>query len=202
MGRSSPNAAPDSRADDAPDSLEPHVASEPLPSVKTPRKRAIAHAAIAGAIGGLVAGVAALDAAFGTRTANAFGAVIGCALVGFVPGVIGVVYFGSQPYAFMGTAMLALAPFLAAWITSSAIARSDGSTRAGALGASFFATALFATGGVIAVYMIEDDTMLDWFRSGSLPLVGVIAGTILGAFIGAHLAVTLAMARIVRRARA
>ncbi len=226
------------------DSLIPTVAEE------TPRASGanVFHAAIAGAIGGLVAGlaggvpyffehsdeplpwrklagafftyvmltgaayaasarlgVAVLDAVRGARRSNAIlGGVIGAALVGPAPGAVGVAYFGSQPYVFMGTAMLALAPISGVWITSASIATVD---RRGAgtspsvlvmLAASLVATAIFGGLGAAIFFNIDDHSMLVWLRGGARA-AGVESGALLGAFVGAHIGTTLAIARRITR---
>lgn len=246
---------PSARKDEepGPDSLSPHIASERSPQRSV--SGGVLHAAFAGGIGGLIAGlfggipyfvqfrgevmpwrelgtaffafvigagavysagaragVRVVDHVRGERPSNALvGAIVGGALVGPIPGAVGVTYFGSQPYAFMGTVMLALAPFVGASVTSAMIARAD-RKRAGApasrmsmLGASIVSSVLFGAIGTVAVFTIDDDVMLEWFRAGArdaagnlslgLASVGVTAGAVLGAFIGGHCGVTVALAR-------
>jgi hypothetical protein len=221
-----------------------------IPTVAEETRRAsganVFHAAIAGAIGGLVAGlaggvpyflehndeplpwrklagafftyvmlagaayaasarlgVAILDYVRGTRRSNAIlGGILGAALVGPAPGAVGVAYFGSQPYVFMGTAMLALAPISGVWITSASIATVD---RRGAgttpsvlvmLASSLVATAIFGGLGAAIFFNIDDHSMLTWFRSGA-SAAGVESGALLGAFVGGHVGATLTIARAV-----
>ena len=139
------------------------------------------------------------------------GGVLGAAIVGPLPGAFGVAYFGSQPYAFMGTAMLALAPIAGAWITSAIVARADrvGSSMIAMLGASLLATAIFGVVGVGIFFTVDDEAMLDWFRRGAraadasgevsklgLAFVGFKAGALLGALVGAHLGTTMVVSRV------
>ncbi len=246
-----------------PDSLR-SVARDVAPRSAARRSSGIPQAAIAGGIGGLIAGVAggvpyfwsnqdddvpwrtlapafftfvafagavyASGARAGTHTLerglgeNAFraivGAIFGGALVGPAAGAVGVAYFGSQPYAFMGTSILALAPIAGAWLTSAAIAHGE-RKRAGAapsilamLGASLAATAIFGAIVAVLVAVLDDAALLAWFRSGAraadergevsmmgLAFVGVQAGAVLGAFVGGHIGVTTAIARAITRRR-
>lgn len=228
------------------DSLIPTVADETL---RSPGAN-VFHACMAGAIGGLVAGlaggipyflehsdeplpwqklagafftyvmlagamyaasaragVALLDRVRGVRRWNALlGGIAGAAVVGPLPGAVGVSYFGSQPYVFMGTAMLALAPISGVWITSASIATVD---RRGAgttpsilvmLAASLVATAVFGGLGAAIFFNIDDHSMLTWFRSGA-SAAGVESGALLGAFVGGHVGATLAIARAVTPSR-
>jgi hypothetical protein len=138
------------------------------------------------------------------------GGVLGAAVVGPLPGAVGVAYFGSQPYQFMGTAMLALAPIAGAWITSAVIARADrGGSIIAALGASLLATFVFGTVGAGIFFTVDDEAMLDWFRRGAraadasgevsrlgLAFVGFQAGALLGALVGAHLGTTMLISRM------
>jgi hypothetical protein len=153
------------------------------------------------------AGVAVLDRIRGVRRVNALlGSIVGAAIVGPVPGAFGVAYFGSQPYVFMGTAMLALAPVSGIWITSASIATVD---RRGAgaspsvlvmLAASFVATALFGGFGIAVFFNVDDHAMLEWFRTGARA-AGIESGALLGAFVGAHIGTTLAIARAIKPRR-
>ncbi len=140
------------------------------------------------------------------------GGVLGATIVGPLPGAVGVAYFGSQPYAFMGTAVLALAPIAGAWITSAEIARVDRGGGIGAtLGASLLATLIFGAVGAGIFFTVDDEAMLDWFRRGAraadasgevskmgLAFVGFQAGALLGALVGAHLGTTMFLSRITR----
>jgi hypothetical protein len=140
------------------------------------------------------------------------GGVLGATIVGPLPGAVGVAYFGSQPYAFMGTAVLALAPIAGAWITSAEIARADRGGGFGvSLGASLLATLIFGAVGAGIFFTVDDEAMLDWFRRGAraadasnevskmgLAFVGFQAGALLGALVGAHLGTTMFLSRITR----
>lgn len=157
-------------------------------------------------------GIATLDKLLGGKRVwtPLVGGVIGATIVGPLPGAVGVAYFGSQPYQFMGTAMLALAPIAGAWITSAVIARADrnGSIVA-SLGASLLATLVFGAVGAGIFLMVPDEAMLDWFRRGAraadasgevsqlgLAFVGFEAGALLGALVGAHLGTTMFISRM------
>jgi hypothetical protein len=164
-------------------------------------------------------GIATLDRlARGKRAWTPFvGGVLGASIVGPLPGAVGVAYFGSQPYVFMGTAMLALAPIAGAWITSAVIARADhgglasgerGRGLVGALAASLLATSIFGAVGAGIFFTVDDEAMLDWFRRGAraadaagevsqlgLAFVGFEAGALLGALVGAHLGTTMLISR-------
>ena len=144
------------------------------------------------------------------------GGVLGASIVGPLPGAVGVAYFGSQPYQFMGTAMLALAPVAGAWITSAVIARADrgGGSFVAALGASLLATLVFGAVGAGIFLTVDDEAMLDWFRRGAraadasgevsqvgLAFVGFEAGALLGALVGAHLGTTMFISRMLGRGR-
>ncbi|HEY2366117.1 MAG TPA: hypothetical protein VGH87_07025 [Polyangiaceae bacterium] len=238
------------------DSLIPTIAEEGA-SAQVPA--GVFHAAIAGGVGGLVAGLLGgvpyflayrdedvpwqkLASAFFTfviltgatyaagarggiatldrlvRRKRAWtpfvGGVLGATIVGPLPGAVGVAYFGSQPYAFMGTAVLALAPIAGAWITSAEIARADRGGGLGAsLGASLLATLIFGAVGAGIFLTVDDEAMLDWFRRGAraadasnevskmgLAFVGFQAGALLGALVGAHLGTTMFLSRITRSA--
>lgn len=163
---------------------------------------------------GARAGVAAFDRLRGMRASTAIiGGLVGATLIGPVPGAIGVGYFGSQPYVFMGTAMFALAPVAGAWLTSAWIALADrraaglAPTVVAMLLSSFATTALFGAIGAAIYFSVDDEVMLAWFRSGAhatgsgdapiagLAFVGVEAGALLGIFVGGHLGATLAIAR-------
>jgi hypothetical protein len=140
------------------------------------------------------------------------GGMLGGAIVGPLPGAFGVAYFGSQPYPFMGTAMLAVAPFLGAYLTSAEVARALHAVlgvRVGflrALGASVAATALFGGLGFVVYLGVDDQAMLQAFRSGStsvsgepfsvvgLALVGTVAGVLLGLGLGGHIGCAAAIA--------
>jgi hypothetical protein len=141
------------------------------------------------------------------------GGVLGAAVVGPLPGAFGVAYFGMQPYVFMGTAMLALAPIAGAWITSAEIARADrGGSIVATLGASLLATVIFGAVGAGIFLTVDDEAMLDWFRRGAraadrfgevsqlgLAFVGFEAGALLGALVGAHLGTTMVISRMFGR---
>ena len=159
-------------------------------------------------------GVATLDRFVrGKRAWTPFvGAVMGASVVGPLPGAIGVAYFGSQPYVFMGTAMLALAPIAGAWITSAVVARADrGGSLITALGCSLLATLIFGAVGAGIFFTVDDEAMLAWFRRGAraadasgevsamgLAFVGFQAGALLGALVGAHLGTTMVLSRMLR----
>jgi len=240
----------------APDSLIPTIAEERSAAI-TDAGAGVFHAAIAGGIGGLVAGllggvpyflayrdepipwqklasafftfviltgatyaagarggIATLDKIMrGKRAWTPFvGGVLGAAIVGPLPGAVGVAYFGSQPYVFMGTAMLALAPIAGAWITSAVIARADrGGSHVVALAASLLATFIFGAVGAGIFLMVPDEAMLEWFRRGAraadasgevsqlgLAFVGFEAGALLGALVGAHLGTTMFFSRMLK----
>ncbi len=152
---------------------------------------------------GARSGVAVLDRVRGMRGSTAIvGGLAGATLIGPVPGAVGVGYFGSQPYVFMGTAMFALAPIAGAWLTSAWIALAD---RRGAglapsvpamLVSSLVATVIFGACGGAIYLSVNDEVMLAWFRSGARA-AGLEAGALLGAFVGGHLGVTLAIARAI-----
>jgi hypothetical protein len=241
--------------DHAHDSLIPTIAEDRAASQHD--AAGVFHAAIAGGVGGLVAGllggvpyflayrdedvpwqklasafftfviltgatyaagarggIATLDRLTrGKRAWTPFvGGVLGATIVGPLPGAVGVAYFGSQPYAFMGTAVLALAPIAGAWITSAEIARADRGGDLGAtLGASLLATLIFGAVGAGIFFTVNDEAMLDWFRRGAraadasgevskmgLAFVGFQAGALLGALVGAHLGTTMFLSRITR----
>ena len=161
-------------------------------------------------------GIATLDRLARRRWWTPFvGGVLGATIVGPLPGAFGVAYFGSQPYVFMGTAMLALAPIAGAWITSAVIARADrGGSIVTALAASLLATLVFGAVGAGIFVTVDDEAMLDWFRRGAraadasgevsqlgLAFVGFEAGALLGALVGAHLGTTMFISRMLGRGR-
>ena len=156
-------------------------------------------------------GIATLDKLVRRRAWTPLvGGVLGAAIVGPLPGAVGVAYFGSQPYTFMGTAMLALAPIAGAWITSALIAKADrGASLFGSFGASLLATFVFGAVGAGIFLTVDDEAMLDWFRRGAraadasgevsqlgLAFVGFEAGALLGALVGAHLGTTMFISRM------
>jgi hypothetical protein len=162
-------------------------------------------------------GIATLDKLLGGKRwwTPLVGGVLGATIVGPLPGAVGVAYFGSQPYQFMGTAMLALAPIAGAWITSAEIARADGKNGlVASLGASLLATLVFGAVGAGIFLMVPDEAMLDWFRRGAraadasnelsqlgLAFVGFEAGALLGALVGAHLGTTMFISRMFGKGR-
>jgi hypothetical protein len=241
------------------DSLIPTIAEDRAAAISN-TSGGVFHAAIAGGVGGLIAGLLGgvpyflayrdedipwqkLASAFftfviltgatyaagargGIATFDRFargkrvwtpliGGVLGASIVGPLPGAVGVAYFGSQPYVFMGTAMLALAPIAGAWITSAVIARADrNASLVASLGASLLATFVFGAVGAGIFFTVDDEAMLDWFRRGAraadasgevsqlgLAFVGFQAGALLGALVGAHLGTTMFISRMFGRGR-
>jgi len=180
----------------------------------------VAFVIVAGAIYGAGAayGVHALTSVLrprraGTRALVALaGATVGAALVGPLPGSVGVAYFGSLPYPFIGTATLAIAPFLGAALISFRLAvttsarTEEPSGRGGrAALAALAATAVFCGLGAFAVSAVNDAAMLAAFRdvaaatsghsdsTSGLAIVGLFAGALLGLGLGGQMGVSVAL---------
>jgi len=137
------------------------------------------------------------------------GATLGAALVGPLPGSIGLAYFGSLPYPFMGTATLAIAPFVGTALTSFQLAAATGDAphaRRGARAvlATIAATAIFCGLGALAVRTVDDATMVAAFRDATataghqdspsgLAIVGLFVGALLGVGLGCQMGISVAL---------
>lgn len=147
-------------------------------------------------------------------TSALFGATIGGALVGTMPGAVGTAYFGRQPAPFVGTAAIAILPFAGVLALSALVADID--RRASGHRARLFAhlvdasvmTIPFAAAGGAVVVFVGDDRILRmvqrfnmerWVNGDdlllSLAALGAAYGVLLGAALGAHVGGTTALAR-------
>ena len=135
------------------------------------------------------------------------GATLGAALAGALPGAFGAAYFGSLPYPFIGTATLAIAPFVGAALVSRELANATGERRAArSFVATVAATVLFCAIGALGVGAVDDETILAAFRDGvsatsgrpdslaGLAWVGAVAGALLGLGLGGQMGVSVALA--------
>ncbi|HEY1960621.1 MAG TPA: hypothetical protein VGH28_33650 [Polyangiaceae bacterium] len=133
------------------------------------------------------------------------GAALGAAIVGTLPGSLGLAYFGSLPYPFIGTTPLAIAPVAGTAITSFVFASSGGARWRAALAA--LATAvLFCAIGAFAIGTLDDATVVAAFRDATasaghedsplgLGLVGLVVGALLGAVLGCQMGASAVLAR-------
>ena len=169
----------------------------------------IATGALYGA--GAAYGMRAIGAALGPRgpasraVISIGGATMGAAIIGVLPGSLGLAYFGSLPYPFVGTATLAMAPIVGTSITSWSLAASGGSRGRAAL-AALGTAALFCAIGALGVGTLDDATVVAAFRDATasaghedsplgLGLVGLVVGALLGVVLGCQIGATVVLAR-------
>ena len=146
------------------------------------------------------------------------GAALGAALVGPLPGAVGLASFGSLPYPFMGTATLAIAPSIGTALATFALAATTGDASrprlsARAALATLAVTALFCALGAFAIGTLDDATVVAAFRDATtaaghedsplgLGIVGLFVGALLGVGLGCQMGLASALAGGARDARA